>query len=744
MKKHYLFYFSVISGFLLCSTAFGQNETSTDTTSFDEDFYTMDLASMMEAEVYTASKKSETSFDAPLSISSVTYEEIQRAGITSIPEALRLIPGLIVREITNGNYEIHIRGLDGLPPSTALNNANNSITLVMIDNRPVYNYFNGGTFWETLPVDINDVDQIEVVRGASSALYGPNAAAGVINIITKKVEKEGIGVLANAQGGSLTTAVVNSSISYKKNKFSTIVSGNYQTRNRSEELYYSWLQDKKVKAEEVFTYYPGMPLSNLQGQPNANERYPNTSLALQKIGYNAFLNYDINKEKEQSISLTAGGQSSTAQKSFADNLATPLTTVEANSYYVDGRVKLGNFTSMVSNQFGTQNISKGETGFEFDYNTLDAVAEYDIKIKKLTLKPGINYRSATYDDSKYTNIEKKEGFLNGKKDLSNFAGSLRGEFSPIDALKLIAAVRVDQYNYPDKLYTSYQFATSYKLNPKNLVRIVYSRSFRGPTFYDIYNSQSIYVGDFPISENVSLPAYASVVGNQKIELLKIDLIELGYRIKVTESFHIDADVFYQKATNYSQAVGGLQGPSLDFSKLHIPQNISNIPMIAKQTGVTIASNIVINKKIQFKPFVTIQQTQLTGVSRYRDSKAANPVENINVTYDTLSTASPAFFGGFHLNYQITKKLNINLSNYFVSNQTYINVFDNFKDDFGGATNGVVDINGKILVNLSVRYKFTETLNAFVTVKNALNDQSYEFAHTDKTPIMFLVGASFKY
>lgn len=744
MKKHYLFYSSIISGVLFCSTAFGQNEINTDTTSFDEDFYTMDLASMMEAEVYTASKKSETSFDAPLSISSVTYEEIQRAGITSIPEALRLIPGLIVREVTNGNYEVHIRGLDGLPPGTALNNANNSITLVMIDNRPVYNYFNGGTFWETLPVDINDVEQIEVVRGASSALYGPNAAAGVINIITKKVEKEGISVLANAQGGSLTTAIVNSSISYKKDKFSTIVSGNYQTKNRSEDLYYTWLNNKKVKAEEIRTYYPGTPLSNLQGQPNANERYPNTSLALQKIGYNAFLNYDINKEKEQSISLTAGGQSSTAQKAFADNLATPLTTIEANSYYVDGRVKLGNFTSMVSNQFGTQNISKGETGFEFDYNTLDAVAEYDIKIKKLTLKPGINYRFATYDDSKYIDIEKKEGFLNGKKDLSNFAGSLRAEFSPIDALKLIAAIRVDQYNFPDKLYTSYQFATSYKLNPKNLVRLVYSHAFRGPTFYDIYNSQSIYVGDFTVGPGVQLPGYASVIGNPSIELLKIDLVELGYRIKVTESFHIDADVFYQKSTNYSQAVGGVQGPSADFSRINIPQTISNIPLIAEQIGTTISSNIVINKKIQLKPFITMQQTQLTEVSRYRDSEEVDPVKNINNTYDTLSTASPAFFGGFHFNYQITKKLNINISNYFVSNQTYINVFDNFKDDFGGATNGTVNTNGKILVNASIRYQFTEGLSAFATVKNALNDQSYEFAHTDKTPIMFLIGASFKY
>jgi len=48
-----------------------------------------------------------------------------------------------------------------MPPGTALNNATNAITLVMIDNRPVYNYFNGGTFWETLPVDLNDVEKLK-------------------------------------------------------------------------------------------------------------------------------------------------------------------------------------------------------------------------------------------------------------------------------------------------------------------------------------------------------------------------------------------------------------------------------------------------------------------------------------------------------------------------------------------------------------------------------------------------------
>ena len=55
---------------------------------------------------------------------------------------------------------------------------------------PVFNYSHGGTLWESLPVSFEDVDRIEVVRGPSSALYGPNAVSGVINIITVDITNE--------------------------------------------------------------------------------------------------------------------------------------------------------------------------------------------------------------------------------------------------------------------------------------------------------------------------------------------------------------------------------------------------------------------------------------------------------------------------------------------------------------------------------------------------------------------------
>lgn len=696
----------------------------------------------MNTKVVSASKKSESAFESAHSISSISKDEIQKAGITSIPEALRLIPGTIVRENTNGNYDVQIRGLDGLAPATALDNASNSITLVMIDNRPVYNYFNGGIFWETLPIDINDIERIEVVRGASSALYGPNAAAGVINIITKQLTKEGISIQANVQKGVIPSSIItNTSIGFKKEKFNITISGNYQKRDRTESNYYDWVQDKKVSADSIKSYYPGGLLTNLNGTPNAHERYPYPSRAQDKFGYNLFLGYDFDLNKKNFATLVIGGQNSFVQKAFSENLASPITSMESQSNYIDGKIKYGNLNLLIADQFGKQYISRGMPAYQFDFNTFDAIVEYDFKINNLTIRPGINFRNAIYDDSKYSNISKNEGFINGKKSLLNIAGSIRAEFNPNDNIKLITALRTDKYNYPDEIYNSYQFALSYKITNNNILRAVLSRSYRGPTIYDIYSTREVFAGKSPDSATLDLPRYATLTGNKNISLQKIDLYEIGYRTKITDNLIFESDVFYQKSNDFLQPISG-DNIVIGKTRVDIPQTIENIPLEAHQIGITLASTYIINK-LQFKPFVTFQKTNLYNVSRYRKSQSADSINNFNVLYDTINAATPTIFGGFYLNYQFSKKINLNLSAYYFSQQSYNNLFSNYDQDFG-LKNGIVTIKGKFILNAKISFKPVEKFEVFLNIKNALNQTSYEFAHTDKTQLNLLVGVSFNY
>ncbi len=181
MKQRILNTFIGLFGIILIMFSTNINAQENETTN-DDDLFELDLEALMNMDIVSASKKVESLFDSPLSSSVITKDEIRNSGSTTIAEALRLVPGLIVREKTNGNFDVHIRGYENIPPNNKVNYSDNSITLVMIDNRIVYNYFQGGTFWETLPISIYDVERIEIIRGPSSALYGPNAVSGVINI----------------------------------------------------------------------------------------------------------------------------------------------------------------------------------------------------------------------------------------------------------------------------------------------------------------------------------------------------------------------------------------------------------------------------------------------------------------------------------------------------------------------------------------------------------------------------------
>jgi iron complex outermembrane receptor protein len=716
--------------------------TASDTS--NANVFDLSLEDLMDVKVVSASKKSESAFDAPLSIGSISKDEIKKSGALSIMEALRLIPGLIVRESSNGNYDVFIRGFENLPPGTTLNAATNSISLVMIDNRPVYNYFNGGTFWETLPVDLNDVENIEVVKGPSSAMYGPNAANGVINIITRKPQKEGLYAVANAQGGTVNTYVGNGSIGYKKDKFSFIVSGNYQNRKRTEDQYYSWSQGKKVDVDSVKATFPPGPLRNQDGVPNTGDRYPSASQALNKYGVNVFANYAVNDKV--GFGLSAGGQGSSGQVAFIDNLATPLSYRVSNTKYADLKAKVYGLNAQVSYQGGTQDVSKGYNGYKYNFSTLDALAEYDINIKRFSFKPGINYRTANYNDSKYADVSNLEGFLNGSKTLNNLAGSLRAEYDDKKMFKFIAAVRYDTYNYPSAGYTSFQFAGNLKINENNLFRAVYSRAYRGPTMYDTYSSQSLLVGSTQANLGPPYPTtisiYAQLYGNNNLNLQRVDMFELGYRLKATEFLHFDLEAFYQVTNNYSQLVNGstsftITDPAFRTAKQSISQRIENISMKAEQTGFTLGANFVF-KKLQFKPFVTVQQTFLYNVPQGRDSATINTA----TSYSASNNLTPSVYGGAYLNYQISSKFNLNVNAYYYNAYQYTSIYTLIAAQ--NAANGNVSISDKVIMNAKLGYKVIPKLEIFLNARNALNAQAQEFANTDITKGIYLVGGSFEF
>src|SRR4029077_19926784 len=126
--------------------------------------------------VTTASKVPVSVQRTPAAIYVLTQEDIHRSGATTIPDALRLVPGVEVAQIDGDKWAIGIRGF-GSRLSRSI--------LVLIDGRTVYTTLLAGTYWEVQDTVMEDIERIEVIRGPGGTIWGPNAVNGVINVITK-------------------------------------------------------------------------------------------------------------------------------------------------------------------------------------------------------------------------------------------------------------------------------------------------------------------------------------------------------------------------------------------------------------------------------------------------------------------------------------------------------------------------------------------------------------------------------
>jgi iron complex outermembrane receptor protein len=151
----------------------------------------LDLEALMKLEVTSVGKKPEKLSDAAAAIYVITNEDIRRSGATSIPEALRLAPGLEVAKQDSHTWAISSRGF---------NDEFANQLLVLIDGRSVYTPLFAGVYWDVQDLALEDINQIEVIRGPGAALWGANAVNGVINISTKRA-KDTQGLLVSGGGG---------------------------------------------------------------------------------------------------------------------------------------------------------------------------------------------------------------------------------------------------------------------------------------------------------------------------------------------------------------------------------------------------------------------------------------------------------------------------------------------------------------------------------------------------------------
>jgi len=129
-----------------------------------------------EETVVTATRRAQTTLEAPNATTVITAEEIRMSGVRSLPELLRRVPGAEVMMLGVSSPNVSFRGF---------NQRISNKVLLLVDGRPEYQDFLGLSMWQGLTIDLSEIERIEIIRGPGSALYGANAMLGVINIITR-------------------------------------------------------------------------------------------------------------------------------------------------------------------------------------------------------------------------------------------------------------------------------------------------------------------------------------------------------------------------------------------------------------------------------------------------------------------------------------------------------------------------------------------------------------------------------
>ena len=146
----------------------------------DSELFEKTIEELGQLRVTSVSRRSEPLGQSSGSIYLITAEDIRRSGFSSIPEVLRLAPGVEVARENAHSWTVSVRGFN--------NDLSNKL-LVLIDGRSVYSPLYAGVFWDAQDTLLQDIERIEVVSGPGGTLWGANAVNGVINIITRSAEE---------------------------------------------------------------------------------------------------------------------------------------------------------------------------------------------------------------------------------------------------------------------------------------------------------------------------------------------------------------------------------------------------------------------------------------------------------------------------------------------------------------------------------------------------------------------------
>ncbi len=242
----------------------------------DDGFADLSLEELMQVQVVVTAARREQKISAvPYAISVITAADIRAAGARSVPDALRLVPGVDVADLAYGATAVSPRGTHGFLARTVL---------VLVDGRQIFDSHFGGTLWSNWAFLLEDIERIEVIRGPGGVTWGANAVNGVINIITKDPADQ-LGLSLTSSGGSRGTFKQYIGYGLQEGKLRLRLSGEYEASDGFREGGSIWrsLDDGyrggRISLRALYDMGPNARLAFSAGSALVDGAFPPTPLA---------------------------------------------------------------------------------------------------------------------------------------------------------------------------------------------------------------------------------------------------------------------------------------------------------------------------------------------------------------------------------------------------------------------------------------------------------------------------------
>jgi iron complex outermembrane receptor protein len=448
--------------------------------------------------------------NATSTMSLITTEQIALAASQNFPEVMRQIPGVNITQVGVRDINVTTRGSTGTLATGQL---------ALLDGRSLYQDFFGFVMWDFLPVNLNEVKQIEVIRGPASAVWGANALNGVINVITKS-PREMQGTSAVMGFGSFDRARDGDSGSlwYVSGTHAAAINGRWAYK----------LSGGGFSQEELSRPTGVIPCTYENVCSETRASYPAfVNQGSTQPKFDARLDYDYPDGRKLSFSGGIAGTDGLMHTGIGPfDIASGTTMAYGKVNYSKGAFRAALFTNALqgdaNNLLSVNPLTGQPITFDFTTNTYDLdVSNVQTFGGRHALTYGGNFRLNFFDLS----------IAPTSDDRTEFGVFAQGEIALSEKMfRLVVGARVDRFDYIDDFVFSPRTALLIKPHDNHTFRVSYSRAYRAPSV--INNHLDLVIAEpAPLTAiggpaNYLLPV--NITGNTDLEETSLDAFELGY------------------------------------------------------------------------------------------------------------------------------------------------------------------------------------------------------------------------